>query len=187
LRPLGASQEYLNDIGRAFADAIYTAIYSKLINQPFGIIGPRTVGQELALTTAIHSNHWCQCRLWCEMNDGVASWHEKSDFGRWVLGHEFAVVDDVLTTGKAILATKKLIEEFGGSVSCVAVAVDRSDGAITAEGLGVERIFSLEKVSMETFKPDDCPLCDSRIPMRPLPGHGWEWLQDHPDYPVAIA
>jgi orotate phosphoribosyltransferase len=184
-RRIAHDAKALAEIGAVLVGRISWDIYPcKKIRPVDGIIGPRTMGQELALMAATDMIPREIIRLWCDMNDGVASWPDKMDFESFVPGKMFAVVDDVLTTGQAVRATIELIKNSGGQVACVAVVVDRSNG-LTAEGLGVDAIIPLTKVDIRTFPSNACPLCQKQIPMVPRPGYGAEWLKDHPSYPTV--
>ncbi|MCL2869495.1 hypothetical protein FWF48_01645 [Candidatus Saccharibacteria bacterium] len=185
LRLIADNGYLLGNIGHQLWLQIIKAGIHRDISQPYGIIGPRTLGQEFALATAIQAGSFARLkRLWCEMDRGMASWPSKMDFADCVPGQEFVIVDDILTTGQAVLGTKKLIEDSGGIVSAVIVVVDRSNDQVTAETLGVQKLMSLAKVAIETYENADCPLCAHRVPMKRRPGYGWKWEKANPGYPM---
>ena len=76
-------------------------------------------------------------------------------------GERVLVVDDILTTGSSIRQTISAVEVLGGLVIGVAVLVDRSDSGV-AFGLP---LFSCLRAPTATYAPDECPLCDARVPL----------------------
>ncbi len=57
------------------------------------------------------------------------------------------LVDDVATTGKALLEAKQALEEMGIKVEAAFVIVDRKEGAadnLRKEGLNLETLFTIE-------------------------------------------
>lgn len=67
----------------------------------------------------------------------------------------FLVVEDVITTGKSIYEVIDLVESLGGKISAVASVVDRSDGAAVFS----QEFYSLLKMQIRTYRPEDCPMC----------------------------
>ncbi|MBS4031098.1 MAG: orotate phosphoribosyltransferase [Clostridiales bacterium] len=70
-------------------------------------------------------------------------------------GERVLVLEDVVTTGGSVREVIELVKEWGGDVVGVGTIVDRSGG--TAD-FGVP-YASLIQVDVETYDPDDCPLC----------------------------
>lgn len=79
------------------------------------------------------------------------------------IGHDerVLVVDDVLTTGQSIREVLEAVKRLGGRVVGVGVMVDRSQGDAQ---LGAP-LFSCHKVSVVTYKPEECPLCQAGVPL----------------------
>lgn len=69
-------------------------------------------------------------------------------------GQKVLIVEDVVTTGKSSLETKKVLEEYGGEVVGIASLVDRTGGA----DIGV-KLFPAISLDIKTYDPEDCPLC----------------------------
>lgn len=67
------------------------------------------------------------------------------------------VVEDVVTRGGRVQQTIDLVRMHGGEVAGVAVIVDRSGGNAKFD---VEHKALLE-LELETYEPDNCPLCES--------------------------
>ncbi len=70
------------------------------------------------------------------------------------------VVEDVITTGKSTRETMECVEGAGGKVVGVGSLIDRSGGKVD---LRVPRA-SLVTLNVETYEPDNCPLCKAGTP-----------------------
>ncbi len=70
----------------------------------------------------------------------------------------FLVVEDVITTGKSIYEVIDLVESLGGKIAAVASVVDRSDGAAVFS----QDFYSLLKMQIRTYRPEDCPMCKEK-------------------------
>lgn len=68
-------------------------------------------------------------------------------------GEKILVVEDVVTKGGRVQETMDIVRAREGVVVGVAMAVDRSNGAVA---LGVP-VFSLLALNVETFEPDKLP------------------------------
>lgn len=76
-------------------------------------------------------------------------------------GQKVLVVEDVVTTGGSVVEVINLVKQHGGEVVGVGVVVDRTGGKIDF-GVPIESVISLE---VESFEPDNCPLCKEGIPV----------------------
>lgn len=76
-------------------------------------------------------------------------------------GTRVLVVDDILTTGGSVRETLAALEPWGVDVRAIALLVDRSGGAVTFNA----PLVSLAALTIETFAPDDCPLCRDGVPL----------------------
>jgi orotate phosphoribosyltransferase len=70
-------------------------------------------------------------------------------------GERFAVVEDVVTTGKSTLETAAVGEAAGAKLVGIAAILDRSGGR---HGFGVP-FASLLALDFPTWRPEECPLC----------------------------
>ena len=68
-------------------------------------------------------------------------------------GEKILVVEDVVTKGGRVQETLDIVRGFGGQVVGVAMAVDRSGGAVN---FGTP-MFSLISLHVETYEPDQLP------------------------------
>lgn len=76
-------------------------------------------------------------------------------------GQKVLVVEDVITTGGSVKEVIDVVREKGGEVIGVGVLVDRSNGRVD---FGVPT-SSILKMEIESYDPDDCPLCKQGIPV----------------------
>ncbi|MDX2473123.1 MAG: orotate phosphoribosyltransferase [Candidatus Krumholzibacteria bacterium] len=70
-------------------------------------------------------------------------------------GEKVIIVEDVVTRGTSLLEVIKCVEDAGGVVTGLTSIIDRTGGEV---GLPLP-LHSLAKVKVETFQPDNCPLC----------------------------
>jgi orotate phosphoribosyltransferase len=69
------------------------------------------------------------------------------------------VVEDVLTTGGSAREVFEVLASYGAKPHAAACLVNRSGGnPFAAEGLTT---FALAEVTVQTWKPEECPLCKS--------------------------
>ncbi|SHH06387.1 orotate phosphoribosyltransferase [Thermosyntropha lipolytica DSM 11003] len=70
-------------------------------------------------------------------------------------GQKVLVVEDVVTTGGSVREVIEVVEKSGGIVVGVGVLVDRSGGSVDF-GVRKEAVLTMH---IESFEPDNCPLC----------------------------
>jgi orotate phosphoribosyltransferase len=75
-------------------------------------------------------------------------------------GEPTLVVEDVITTGLSTRETIRCVEQAGGKVVGAGALIDRSGGAADL-GLPSAALLTL---TIQNYKPEDCPLCRSGIP-----------------------
>lgn len=77
-------------------------------------------------------------------------------------GERVLIVEDVVTTGGSVREVIDVVKEFGGVPVAVAMLVDRSGGKATFEDVSN---FALLHMDVETYEPENCPLCAKGIPL----------------------
>lgn len=70
-------------------------------------------------------------------------------------GERFAVVEDVVTTGKSTLETSAVGEAAGGRLTAIGAILDRSGGRHRFDA----PFASLLELDFPTWRPEECPLC----------------------------
>lgn len=99
----------------------------------------------------------------------------KRSYDKLVTGKNVLVVEDVLTTGGSAKKVIEAVRAIGGKVIGLGVLCNR--GGITPANLAdVPKLFALANVSLESWAPDECPLCDKGIPINTDVGKGAEYL-----------
>ncbi|MEA3305258.1 MAG: orotate phosphoribosyltransferase [Candidatus Omnitrophota bacterium] len=71
------------------------------------------------------------------------------------------IVEDVITTGSSLKELADFITKAGGKIAGAASIIDRSKKDID---FGVKKEH-LVKLDIKTFNPEECPLCQSNIPI----------------------
>ena len=120
------------------------------------VVGPVTGGIILAHETgkALGTR-----AIFTERVDGVMT------FRRGFSLHEcerVLIVEDVVTTGGSVREVIDVVKQFGGVPVAVSMLVDRSGGKVN---FGDVPSFALLHMDVETYKPEDCPLCKEGVPL----------------------
>lgn len=76
-------------------------------------------------------------------------------------GEKVLICEDVVTTGGSALEVGNLVKNLGGEVVGYACIVDRSG----SKAIFDKPLYSLLKLELDTYKPEDCPLCKKGIPI----------------------
>lgn len=77
-------------------------------------------------------------------------------------GERVLIVEDIVTTGGSIREVIDVVKEHGGIPVAVSMLVDRSGGrAAFGDVLGT----ALLHMDVQTYKPEECPLCRKGVPM----------------------
>ena len=77
-------------------------------------------------------------------------------------GERVLIVEDIVTTGGSIREVIDVVKEHGGIPVAVSMLVDRSGGTAT---FGDVPSAALLHMDVQTYQPDECPLCKQGIPM----------------------
>lgn len=77
-------------------------------------------------------------------------------------GERILIVEDIVTTGGSIREVIDVVKEHGGIPVAVSMLVDRSGGKAT---FGDVPSTALLHMDVQTYKPEECPLCKAGIPM----------------------
>lgn len=75
-------------------------------------------------------------------------------------GEKVLVVEDVITTGGSVREVIEVVKSYGADPVGVGVLVNRSGGNVD---FGVP-LASLLEIQIESFEPENCPLCANGIP-----------------------
>jgi len=140
----------------SYGEKIGRAIAEKIANhKPDIVIGPALGGVILAYEVARHVNARA---MFTEREDGQMELRRNFHIEE---NERVAIVEDVTTTGKSVLEVSEVVREYGGQVCCIASIVDRSIEKLPFE----VPFYSLVKLELPIFEPNDCPLCRKGIPL----------------------
>ena len=103
------------------------------------------------------------------MTGGILLAHERVD-GKMTFrrgfhlhpGERCLIVEDIVTTGGSIKEVIDVVKANGGIPVAVSMLVDRSGGKVN---FGDVPCTALLHLNVETYKPEDCPLCKAHVPM----------------------
>jgi orotate phosphoribosyltransferase len=76
-------------------------------------------------------------------------------------GERVLVVDDIMTTGGSIEQVLLAVKKLGGELVGVGILVDRSENKLE---FGIP-LFSCLRSQTITYRPENCPLCASKVPL----------------------
>ncbi len=77
-------------------------------------------------------------------------------------GERVLIVEDVVTTGGSIQEVIDVVKEHGGIPVAVSMLVDRSGGKAKFGDIPCTALLHMD---VETYAPEECPLCKEGIPM----------------------
>ena len=77
-------------------------------------------------------------------------------------GERCLIVEDIVTTGGSIKEVIEVVKAHGGIPVAVSMLVDRSGGKAN---FGDVPCTALLHMDVETYQPEECPLCKQGVPM----------------------
>lgn len=77
-------------------------------------------------------------------------------------GERCLIVEDIVTTGGSIKEVIEVVKAHGGIPVAVSMLVDRSGGKAN---FGDVPCKALLRMNVETYKPEECPLCKQGLPV----------------------
>jgi orotate phosphoribosyltransferase len=97
--------------------------------------------------------------IFTERKDGVMELRRGFEI---TAGERVIITEDVVTTGKSTIETKKVLESLGAEVLGVACIADRR-----AQGVEIDMpIYSAIKLEITAWDPSDCPVCkENKLPL----------------------
>ncbi|MGM0471592.1 MAG: orotate phosphoribosyltransferase, partial [Bacillota bacterium] len=123
--------------------------------QCFGIIAPAIGGIIMSYAMGAVLN---KKTIFAEREDGEMTLRRGFKIKE---GEKVLLVEDVTTTGGSVREVIDLVEEHGGDLVGVGILVDRSGGEVD---FGVQK-EALLTVEVETYEPEECPLCAEGLPI----------------------
>ena len=121
----------------------------KLVISP--AIGGIVVGTEVGRILGVRT-------IFAERKDGAMQVRRGLEI---LSGERVLVVEDVVTTGGSVQEVIALADTAGAKLTGVGYVVDRSNGKISFPS----KHFSVLKMDVTAYKPENCPLCKQNIPI----------------------
>ena len=79
-------------------------------------------------------------------------------------GERVLIVEDIVTTGGSVREVVDVVKAAGAEIVGVGLLVDRSGGRADF-GVPNEKVQALLKLDVQTYAPEDCPLCQEGTPL----------------------
>jgi orotate phosphoribosyltransferase len=135
------------------------------------VVGPQMGGVILSQLVAGHLTRMENRNVWGVFaekteNDGLEF---KRGYEKFVKEKNVLAVEDILNTGGSAKKLIDTIRNAGGNVVALSAIVNR--GGVKPEDVGGVPIKSLLDVNMESFKPENCRLCENGTPLNTNVGH----------------
>ena len=77
-------------------------------------------------------------------------------------GERVLIVEDIVTTGGSVKEVIDVVKAEGGIPVAVGMLVNRSGGKVSFGDVPHKALLNL---TVETYQPDHCPLCEKDVPM----------------------
>ncbi|MCI9575908.1 MAG: orotate phosphoribosyltransferase [Clostridiales bacterium] len=124
------------------------------------VIGP-ALG---AVQMTYEVSRWLKCEnFFAERDDGKMTLRRGFAFRP---GQKVLVVEDVVTTGGSVREVMEIVQEQGGDIVGVGAIVDRTAGKVDF-GVPFKSVIAVE---VDSWEPDECPLCKAGAPAPVKPG-----------------
>jgi orotate phosphoribosyltransferase len=95
-------------------------------------------------------------------------------YNQYIAGKNILVVEDVLTTGGSARQVIELVCGLGGNVVALSALCNR--GNVRPPDVGDVTISALVSIGLDTYTPEDCPLCKANVPINTELGKGKSFL-----------
>ncbi len=95
-------------------------------------------------------------------------------YGRYIAGKNILVVEDVLTTGGSARQVIEVVRGLGGNVVALSALCNR--GNVRPSDVGGVTVSALVSIDLDTYAPEDCPLCRENVPVNTELGKGKSFL-----------
>lgn len=100
----------------------------------------------------------------------------KRGYDNLVKNKKILIVEDLTTTGGSVAKVVKSVKKAGGIVAAVCVMINRDPEKVTSKSIGAPLTY-LGIFKAESFDTNKCPLCEKKIPINTVVGHGKKYLQ----------
>jgi orotate phosphoribosyltransferase len=163
-------RDYL-DKNALYTDTRVTRLLTLSMAEPFSgervqtVVGPATGGIILSQLIAHHLTMFHNQRVRAIFAAKIEGGGFGFPFGydEHIAGQRVLVVEDVLTTGGTVRKVIELIRKHGGEPFGLSVLCNR--GGLTAPDFPDMQFVPLLEAPLESWAPEDCPLCEAGVPI----------------------
>lgn len=139
------------------------------------VLGPPGLGNAIAAFVAYHLG--CAIAISDRNSDGEI--YLKHRMQRYLQGKMVLVVDDVLTSGKTLMALSDLVEHHCRDASVFGTAVFVNRAPEVPRRIKFARFESVIHKPIEAWPSHMCPLCRDGVPINTDYGHGLDYKVNH--------
>jgi orotate phosphoribosyltransferase len=108
--------------------------------------------------------------------DGLGGFIVKRGYDRVIEGRNTLVIEDLMTTGGSVRKVIEAARKAGANIVGVTAIANR--GGVQAADIGNPGKFKpLLDVHLDSWEPNECPLCERGMPVNTDIGHGKEFLE----------
>jgi orotate phosphoribosyltransferase len=95
-------------------------------------------------------------------------------YAQYIADKNILVVEDVLTTGGSARQVIELVRRHEGNVIGLSALCNR--GGVRPSDVGDAPLSALVSIDLDTYAPEDCPLCKQNVPVNTELGKGKSFL-----------
>lgn len=106
---------------------------------------------------------------------------ERDGSGEALEGKKVLILEDMINKMFSVKELVKLAKKANCQV--VGVGSIASNRDVSAEAIGVPKLFTLCEVSYDNWDEGSCDLCKKHVPMVIDIGHGDKFIKENPEYP----
>ncbi len=121
------------------------------------IVGPAIGAIIMAHVMAMVLGPWVRA-VFTERENGKMTLRRSFEIKK---GEKVLVVEDITTTGSSVREVIDIVKSRQAEVVGVGALIDRSGGKVDF-GIRYEKLLTIK---MNTYEPDNCPLCKNKIPI----------------------
>jgi len=121
------------------------------------IVGPAIGAIIMAHVMAMVLGPWVRA-IFTERENGKMTLRRSFEIKK---GEKVLVVEDITTTGSSAREVIDIVKSRQAKVVGVGALIDRSGGKVDF-GIRYEKLLTIK---MNTYEPDNCPLCKNKIPI----------------------
>lgn len=142
------------------------------------VVGPSVGGIILSQWTAYHLSKLNKKEVLGVFTEKDENGNQvfKRGYDKLVKGKKVLIVEDLTTTGGSVKKVVDSVKNAGGKVVAVCTMINRDPEKVSSKLIGAPFSY-LGVFRAEAFEAEKCPLCERKIPINTVVGHGKKFLQ----------